>query len=97
MTESKSKRGGFRPGAGRPRKAPLTPFDYLIGVLRNPKAEPGRRDQAAIALLPLYSDDQPADGEDAPPTGKKAAEREAAHNPDPSTPMGRLLAKRAGA
>ena len=97
MSERKSNRGGYRPGAGRPRKAALTPFDYLIGVLRNVKAEPALRAQAAIALLPHYAGEPEADGllADAP-IGKKAAERVAANNPDTSTAMGALLAKRAG-
>jgi hypothetical protein len=65
-------RGGFRPGAGRPRNVPLTPIGHLLGVMRNPKAEPARRDQAAIALLPYYhaTEDEPVTG--TTPLGKKA-------------------------
>jgi hypothetical protein len=69
--EKSNGRGGFRPGAGRPRNVPLTPLEHLLTVMRNPKAEPSRRDQAAIALLPYYQSDA-AEGEREPATGKKA-------------------------
>lgn len=107
-------RGGARPGAGRPRKsaAPLKPYigaeglplDYMLAVLRDPDADPRRRDKMAEAAAPYIHrrmSPQPFD-EDEPelplgvPLGKKEAELEAANNPDASTPMGRLLAKRRG-
>jgi len=89
-------RGGFRPGAGRPRLAPLMPVEHLFYVMRNPKAEPAMRLQAAMALLPLYPARVAEDDTDAAvPIGKKAAERLAADNPDAATPMGALLARRA--
>jgi hypothetical protein len=56
-------RGGYRPNAGRPRtsalpakdvakraQAPwLSPLDYMLAVMRDPKADPARRDRMAIA------------------------------------------------
>jgi hypothetical protein len=61
------KRGGFRPGAGRPKgsknirptgwpvlspeaaaqQSGLTPLAYLLSVMRDPTADPVRRDRAA--------------------------------------------------
>jgi len=61
------KNGGKRPGAGRkpgvPNKATLerqarvastgiTPLDYMLKVMRNPKADPARRDDMAKAAAP---------------------------------------------
>jgi hypothetical protein len=65
-------RGGYRPGAGRPRgsktvtaedkaaDAPqeaanvdLLPLDYMLKVLRDPAADPVRRDRMAIAAAPF--------------------------------------------
>jgi hypothetical protein len=58
-------RGGARIGAGRPKGSVRTrrgdtvpfgpdvlPIDYLLNVMRDPTAEPARRDRAASALLP---------------------------------------------
>jgi hypothetical protein len=60
-------RGGKRPGSGRPRgsankrsreiadkaaKKGLTPLEYMLRVMRNPRAEPGRRDYMANAAAP---------------------------------------------
>jgi hypothetical protein len=58
--------GGFRPGAGRPRRlaalpnpqpaadigAGLTPLQHMLNVLRDPTADPLRRDRMAIAAAP---------------------------------------------
>ena len=60
-------RGGNRPGAGRKRGTPnkasaarqakvaatgITPLDYMLKVMRNNKADPGRRDEMAKAAAP---------------------------------------------
>ncbi|RWP68202.1 MAG: hypothetical protein EOR07_07615 [Mesorhizobium sp.] len=60
-------RGGNRPGAGRKRGAPnkasaarqakvaasgATPLDYMLKVMRDAKADPGRRDDMAKAAAP---------------------------------------------
>ena len=60
-------RGGNRPGAGRkpgvPNKASIerqkkvaatgiTPLDYMLKVMRNPKADGARRDEMAKAAAP---------------------------------------------
>ncbi|MRX33207.1 hypothetical protein [Aminobacter sp. MDW-2] len=60
-------RGGNRPGAGRKRGAPNkasverqkkvaatgdTPLDYMLKVMRNPKADASRRDDMAKAAAP---------------------------------------------
>jgi hypothetical protein len=73
--DAKSKRGGFRPGAGRPRNVPVVPLEYLLTVMRNPKAEPGHRVQAAIALLPYYQGEAAEGGPvvTGGPLGKKDA------------------------
>lgn len=74
-------RGGYRPGAGRPRKVPvppeniqqsaadsgMSPLDYMLGVMRDGGADPGRRDRMAIAAAPYV---HPKPSEVAP--GKKA-------------------------
>lgn len=59
--------GGARPGAGRPKgaqnklsaearaaavKGGITPLEYMLRVMRNPKAEPSRRDEMARAAAP---------------------------------------------
>ena len=96
-------RGGARPGAGRKRNVPLvppggTPLDYMLAVMRDERATPARRDKMALAAAPfVHQRMSPTipDGDDQP-TGKKAAEARAAKNPDTSTTMGALLAKRGG-
>jgi hypothetical protein len=57
-------RGGFRPGAGRPRNRPplsqpvvdvgdgLAPLQYMLKVVRDPNADPLRRDRMAVAAAP---------------------------------------------
>ena len=60
-------KGGKRPGAGRPKGAVnqrtrtferniknsgLIPVEYLLGVMRNPRASAQRRDWAAAAAAP---------------------------------------------
>lgn len=62
-------RGGFRPGAGRPKKSGpgqkkgqsgvavetenLTPLDYMLKVMNDPAADRDRRDRMAIAAAPF--------------------------------------------
>jgi hypothetical protein len=97
-------RGGARPGAGRKRNVPLvppggTPLDYMLAVMRDERATPARRDKMALAAAPfVHQRMSPTipDGDDQPAAGKKAAEARAAKNPDTSTTMGALLAKRGG-
>lgn len=78
------KQGGYRPGAGRPRKGEpsvaqaaaslgMEPVDYLLMVMNDPNGDPARRDRAAIALLP-YRHQRIADAR----IGKKELAEEAA-------------------
>jgi len=67
MTEPKKPEGGKRPGAGRPKGAiskktqalqeavassGMTPLQYMLKVMRNPKATADRRDRMAAAAAP---------------------------------------------
>ncbi len=58
--------GGYQPGAGRKHKglskreitltatsAGLSPLEYMLTVMRNPKADAVRRDRMAIAAAPF--------------------------------------------
>jgi hypothetical protein len=59
-------RGGYRLGAGRPRKSPpallapkavkqqgnQTPLEYMLSVMNDPQVEPSRCDRMAIAAAP---------------------------------------------
>jgi hypothetical protein len=81
-------RGGYRPGAGRPKRSKAraetdkprptqptsTPLDYLLAVMNDPTAEPERRDRMAIAAAPFVHP-RAADGR---PTKKQTAEEVAA-------------------
>jgi hypothetical protein len=49
--------GGKREGAGRKRGvrnkvSNVNPLDYVLAVIRNPRASPARRDAMAIAAAP---------------------------------------------
>jgi len=79
-------RGGYKPGAGRPKKAELTlrsaaiaagqtPLEYMLAVMNDPEADPARRDRAAIAAAPFVHP-RIADNR----FGKKDAAAEAAEN-----------------
>lgn len=59
-------RGGYRPGAGRPKKSAtkkavrkearslgMTPLEYMLNVMNNPAEDPTRRDRMAIAAAPF--------------------------------------------
>lgn len=61
-------RGGYRPGAGRPKtakvqtkvevrreanKAKMTPLEYMLSVMNDVEAEDGRRDRMAVAAAPF--------------------------------------------
>lgn len=76
-------RGGFRPGAGRPKQgetkqdiadaataAGLTPLEYMLAVMRDPTATTERRDRMAQAAAP-YCHKRAADSA---PTKKEQAE-----------------------
>ena len=60
MTEPKSKRGGSRPGAGRPKSKPQLvsipetndPLVFLAQLMNNPLADVKLRLDAAKALMP---------------------------------------------
>ena len=64
------------------------PLDYMLAVMRDPTADPARRDRMAIAAAPLcharVSDLR---------LGKKEAEFAAAREPR-DTPLGELMARR---
>lgn len=62
-----SERGGARPGAGRKKGVQnkvnaearakavaggVLPLEYMLKVMRDPKAQPGRRDEMARAAAP---------------------------------------------
>jgi len=84
-------RGGYRPGAGRPKGSktkvprrravaalrlpavPVTPLEYMLAVMSDPKADPLRRDKMAIAAAP-FMHPRVADAR----YGKKDAERDRA-------------------
>lgn len=59
-------KGGYRPGAGRPKKSAtkkavkkearrlgLSPLEYMLDVMNNPAADETRRDRMAIAAAPF--------------------------------------------
>lgn len=78
-------KGGYRPGAGRPRKGEdavrdelknipkvyETPLEYMLDVMNDPEVDPGRRDRMAIAAAPFV---HAKAGE----SGKKETKQEAA-------------------
>ena len=88
-------KGGYRAGAGRPRGSATVrlhpkaqqapdPLDYLLGVMRDPEADPARRDRAAIAALPFVHARADAGG-------KKAAAEAAARHAEAGTEWESLL------
>ena len=88
-------RGGFRPGAGRPklepalvearraaRKEGVTPLQFMPRVMNDPEADVVRRDRMAIAAAPfchVRAGDMP---------GKKARAAEAAETAGEGTDWG---------
>lgn len=80
-------KGGYRPGAGRPRgsktvagtediaaearAAGMTPLEYMLSVMNDRKADKARRDRMAIAAAPFVH------GKPGEP-GKKEQRQEAA-------------------
>jgi hypothetical protein len=75
-------RGGYRPGAGRPKSARVktkievaveaidadqTPLEYMLTVMNDGKADKARRDRMAIAAAPFLHAKAEAEQE-----GKKA-------------------------
>jgi hypothetical protein len=77
-------RGGYRPGAGRPRKSPVKPespaavppkggydgIGWLTRVVNDPTADPARRDRAAAVLAGI-------EGRRGQPPGKKVLAEQA--------------------
>ncbi|MBM9615320.1 hypothetical protein JWJ90_13630 [Desulfobulbus rhabdoformis] len=78
--------GGSRPGAGRKKgsgnkvvpdeydpetQEALSPLEYMLRVMNNPKVDPGRRDRMAVASAPFVH-------ERADKGGKKKSVQEAA-------------------
>jgi hypothetical protein len=95
MKENTMSRGGYRPGAGRPKgsatmrlqpeaRTAADPLTYLRSVMADEAADPARRDRAAIALLPYLH--RRADA-----GGKKAAAEAAARDAEAGTDWERLL------
>lgn len=95
-------RGGYRPGAGRPKsasvktevearregeKANMAPLDYMLSVMNDSAADEARRDKMAIAAAPYVH----AKAEDAK-AGKKA-ERQA--NADSASSAGKYAVRTA--
>jgi hypothetical protein len=88
-------RGGYRPGAGRPkgpaekpidkaaRKAGLSPLDYMLAVMNDEAAEDVRRDRMAIAAAPFVHA-KPGDA----PKGKKEEATEKAASAGVGTEWG---------
>jgi hypothetical protein len=51
-------RGGFRPGAGRPKgsktaRPGVAPLEYMLAVMNDVAADDARRDRMAIAAAPF--------------------------------------------
>ena len=82
-------RGGYRPGAGRPKgsepfekakdrreakAAGLSPLEYMLQVMNDAGAEDSRRDRMAVAAAPFVHA-KPGDA----PKGKKEEADDAAH------------------
>lgn len=71
-------RGGYRPGAGRPksstgatspakirksaRKLNLSPLEYMLSVMNDPSGDTARRDRMAIAAAPFVHGRAEGDG-----------------------------------
>ena len=82
-------RGGYRPGAGRPkknslddtrakikkaaRKLKISPLDYMLSVMNDPLSDTNRRDRMAIAAAPFVHGR--ADGEGSKGEREKRADR----------------------
>lgn len=91
-------RGGYRPGAGRPKGAKtvkdvslvsgktgsLTPLEYMLRVMNDSEADPARRDRMAQAAAPFV---HARAGE----TGKKAQAEQAAQTAERGTNWSALL------
>ena len=80
MDNATKKRGGVRPGAGRPKSGPVLlpdlpatndPLVFLLALVNEPTADMRLRLNAAVALMPYV---HPKAGE----TGKKDEKRKAA-------------------
>ncbi len=77
MTETKPKRGGWRPNSGRkPSHKPLSPLEYLVQTFNDPSVPPARRDAAARIAAPfMHPIARPAT---AKPPGMKEARQQRA-------------------
>ena len=80
MTDQPKRRGGTRPGAGRPKSGPVLlpdlpatndPLAFLLALVNEPTADMRLRLNAAVALMPYV---HAKAGE----TGKKDAKQDAA-------------------
>ena len=80
MTDQPKRRGGVRPGAGRPKSGPVLlpdlpatndPLAFLLALVNEPTADMRLRLNAAVALMPYV---HAKAGE----TGKKDAKQDAA-------------------
>lgn len=91
-------RGGYRPGAGRPkkgmgvedvsaeaRKERLTPLEYMLMVINDDGAEKDRRDRLAIAAAP-YVHGRAVDAEQTKGEQRQARAKEAAERIMARTP-----------
>ena len=77
-------RGGYRPGAGRPKGAKSrvtveipgqSPLEHMLSVMSDPEADVARLDRMAVAAAPYVHARAMLAAEDEPPKGVKA-ERE---------------------
>jgi hypothetical protein len=73
-------RGGYRPGAGRPKGSSIPPkpaglsaLAWLLSVVNDPTADPARKDRCAIAALSFQRRDMPGKRETAEQESKTAA------------------------
>jgi hypothetical protein len=97
--EIKKGHGGRRAGAGRPKqavdgcnvaaKADMTPLEYMLEVMRDPRANKARRDRMAVAAAP-FCHERMADNR----VGKKEVAAMAAQNPDAGSALGELMGQR---
>ena len=83
MTDQPKRRGGVRPGAGRPKSGPVLlhdlpatddPLVFLLALVNEPTADMRLRLNAAVALMPYV---HPKDGENGKMDEKRKAAKKA--------------------